>query len=250
MRITDFATEVLNIVGRGGAHVDTALKARLEFSENNPGIINRAIMRIARNWPWKELRVLDKTTYKTVADQEWVDISGADPIRYIVSVRLMDGINSRKLHRIDDIRLVDGRYADPTHTPSRRSFGYVEDQLILDDVQKHCLVLIPIPDGEYEVWMRYSKWPEVYGNEDTPILKQLDDVILNLSISMTYAAIAEYPQSVFWYTNQYLPLLEEAVRLEVTQPDWDKEWLGHTRPPDLGRSADLNPWQDPFRMRS
>ena len=253
MRITDFATEVLNIVGRGGEHVDEALRARLLPDEttpaNNPGIINRAILRIARNWPWRELRVVDSETFKATQDQEHVDISAAGPIRCIVSVRVMDEHNSRKLIRIEDVRTKDDLKPDPAVRPKGTPSRYAEDNLIIDEVRTRCLVLDPLPNKDYDLTIRYSKWPDVYEEEDTPELTQIDDVILNLSVSMTYSAIAEYPQAVYWYVNQYMPCLEEAVQLETTQPDWDMIWLGHTRPPDLGRSLDLNPWQDPFVFR-
>ena len=259
MRISDFATEVLNIVGRGGSHVDTALQTRLLPDEtdatNNPGIINRAILRIARNWAWRELRIRDESTFATTASQAYVDISAADPIRHIVSVVLSDTTESRKLIRVEDSRQFDSVLPYPAGNATGHPNFYAEEQVQITagtpavTTNTHCLILNPIPDDAYDLLLRYSKWPETYESDETPELTQIDDVILNCAVSMTYSVLAEYPQAVFWYTNQYIPSLEEAVRLEVTHPDWDMIWLGHTRPPDLQRSLNLTPWMDPFTQR-
>lgn len=257
MRISDFATEVLNIVGRGGDHVDTYLQARLlpdtDDPAYNPGIINRAILRIARNWAWRELRIRDESSFATTEDQSYVDISAADPIRNIVSVVLSDTTESRKLIRVEDSRQFDSVIPYPAGNATGHPSYYAEEQVQITDgettTNTHCLILNPIPDDAYDLLLRYSKWPSTYESDETPELTQIDDVILNCAVSMTYSVLAEYSHAVFWYTNQYIPSLEEAVRLEVTHPDWDMIWLGHTRPPDLQRSLTLSPWMDPFVQR-
>jgi len=256
MRISDFATEVLSALGRGANNLDTALQARLlpaDTPANNPGIVNRAILRIARNWAWRELRVLDTTSFSTTSSVRYVAINTLAPLRQLVSVRLIDGANSRPLGRIEDIRITDQWIPDSTQIAEGHPAHYSEDNVMIttgeDTTNTHCLILNPIPDAEYSLSLRYSKWPDTYASDATPELTQIDDIILNLSISMAYASIAEYPQSVFWYKNNYMPLLQEAIRLETTSPDWDMIWMGYGQAPDIGRSLDLSPWLDPFTNR-
>lgn len=251
MRISDFATEVLNIIGRGADNVDSDLSARLlpaATPANNPGIVNRAIMRIARNWAWKELRILDLETFDTTDGQRYVDLDSIAPIREIVDVRLIDGANSRKLVRVEDIWLKDKYIPDPTQIAEGRAVRYSESYITIGSSNHLCLVLDPIPDAVYDINLRYSKWPDTYTANQSPEIFNIDDVILNLSTSMGYAYIGEYPQAGFWYRNEYMPALKEAVKLQISSPDWDPIWLGHTSPPDLGRGFANQPWRDPFFM--
>jgi len=252
MRISDFATEVLNIIGRGGNNIDTDLQARLlpaTSITNNPGIINRAILRIARNWAWKELRVLDSTTFSTADGVRYTSISTLQPLRSIVSVRIIETGRSRKLIRINDIRRTDQWIPCSTDVGEGIPVEYSEDNVMIETINTKCLIFNPIPDSDYDISIRYSFYPPSYTSSQTPILTQMDDLIMALAVSMTYSALGEYPQSVFWYQNNYMPLLQEAVKMETTSPDWDMMWLGRTNPPDLGRTLDLQPWLDPFVMR-
>jgi len=243
MTLTEFATEVLNILGRGGDNVDTALSARLLPSGTNYGIINRAIKRIARNWGWKELRVTSVTDLDTVASQNYVDISGLDPIRYIVDIRLMDEYNSRKLIRKQTGRQVD-RQAPYTSLETYPTH-YLETYHTISDVSTHVIELWATPNAAYDLTVRYSKWPDNYTTTETPEITQIDDVIINLSVSMAFGAIGEHEQSAHYYQNWYMPALTEAVGLEMEDPDYDPIWMGFQGGPDsLG-----DYWTNPFHMR-
>jgi len=170
--------------------------------------LNRAQTRVARmhDLIWKE------QTASTVASQKSYSF---DPLlRSVLSYRLEDGMNSRKLTCVMPSKM-DGVYPKPDVWTTAKPNLYIPFE------NTNTFELFPIPDAAYVTRLRASFWPTPLSTDaQTSDYNYLDDVLIAYATMYGYQWLQEMNDSKFWKAigNDELKaqLNAEASRF----PDW------------------------------
>jgi hypothetical protein len=201
MNLGEWKSEVLSIVGRP---TDTDLEARLPFYAR---LINK---QIARTYLWPELYELNTTDMETTVDVPTVALPSET--RTVLSLRVIDGSNSRKLiyrppRRNDAIRPYPA--SDTTGFP-RFYIPYSTN-----------IELIPIPDATYAIYLRRYKWPAAVSDDaDEFEFTDKDDLILQLGVMWVYLAVQEEGEAKIWASYASGSYKDALAKARETV-DWD-----------------------------
>lgn len=156
--------------------------------------INQACHAIAEVHDFDDLLVTDTTSAKTVASQKryhWVTDWLLTRPKEILSIKLMDAFNSRKLDSIatqhmDRIMPYPEGYTTGKSEAYNRQGDYIE--------------LLRIPDAAYDLAIRYYQWPLVltsdthecsFTNIDTSVIALARDIFLALKGMQPLDSIAK-----------------------------------------------------------
>lgn len=200
-------------------------------------IINLAQLRIARRLDWFEMYDVQWNTTSYTGDitvDKILDLPSN--IKSIMSLRLVDGENSRKL-QYKSYNVWDKLIPDPGFYRVDRPLFYTRWNNVIE--------LWPVPDAEYTIDIRLTVWPtDLSLDADTSILNNKDDAIIMLANSWVSGAIGRMEDAArFWriYTN----LLNDAVDEQLTQPDKMllPEGIVHKK---LGEGTTDSYWNNPM----
>lgn len=199
--------------------------------------INDAHRAIAMVRDFDELLVLDTTSAATVDGTNRYHITSDFALtrpKDIYSLVLHDDENSRKLTYVP-YRELDKVVPYPDMVGEGRPYWYTR--------QGNYIELFRIPDAAYDLYIRYSQWPDVLDSDsdETPYL-YLDEVIVFLAKDIANAYVSNQYVDFTERASYYLKL---AVRDHITQPDHDLVARPFsTTGPVLGEF-----WNDPFIRR-
>ena len=195
--------------------------------------INWALHRIDRACDIKGLDV--RATAPTVASQK----AYALPLdcKYIESIRLIDGANSRYLTRVD-VRLFDQKIPYPEQSSESRPKWYVDWETIFE--------VYPIPDvATYTFLARYWKWQDAFADDDaTPEIAYSDDIIVQALVAEIWKNTEELDKEAVAQVK-LIRMLNAHKGVEKMHPDWEPK----AQPFGAGeRVAVGEPWTDPFNL--
>ena len=133
-----------------------------------------------------------------------------DECRYIYSIRLIDGAESKKLTpmtpRKIDLYEPFGQQSDPA-----RPTHYIE--------WKDWLQLYPIPDDTYVIKIRYFKWQTAFASgSSTAEISHIDDIIIKSAAIHVWEILGE-PEQAAIMTNAVEIALAKCGKLERMKPD-------------------------------
>jgi hypothetical protein len=201
----EMQTEVLDNLTQSGV-MTTANNVTLATMANR--WINRAQNRIARmhNLIWRE------QTSATVASQKAYSFDSS--MRSIISLRLEDGMDSRKLTLVMPSKF-DLYYPKPDEHTEGASCIYVPFE------NTNTFELFPIPDTAYVLRLRGSFWPtSLTTDTSTSDYTYLDDVIIAYATMYGYQWLQEMNDAKFWKAvgNDEL---KAQINAELSKfPDW------------------------------
>lgn len=174
--------------------------------------VNDACKVIARVRDWDELLELDTTNAATVASTKTyhlVDDWGLTRPKDVLSIRLMDESNSRKLTWLPP-RELDKINPYPEGQGEERPTHYTQ--------RGNEVELLPIPGDAYDCYVFYSQWPvALSADDDETVFSDIDDVIISLGTEMANA-ILENVSGTDW-TSRAAALLAGATKEDQDRPD-------------------------------
>jgi hypothetical protein len=177
--------------------------------------VNTAQKIIARVQDFDELVTTDTTNAATVASTKTyhlVDDWSLTRPKDILSLRLMDETNSRKLSYYSP-RELDEIIPYVEQLGEQRSALYTQRGEYVD--------LLPIPDDAYDLYVMYSQWPlELSGDTDETSYSEIDDVIIHLATVVAKDILDVTPKNTrVGYDTLAKELLNLAVKEENSRPD-------------------------------
>lgn len=194
--------------------------------------IHWALHRIDRACDIKGLEV--RATAPTVDGQKAYALP-AD-CKYIETIRLIDGANSRYLKRVDS-REFDQKIPYPEQSSEGRPNWYVEWETIFE--------LYRIPDAEYTLLMRYWKWQKDFANDNAvPEITYCDDIIVQALVAEIWKNVEELEKEA---TAQIklMRMLHAHKGVEKMHPDFEPKAKAFTS----SKIAVVGErWTDPFDM--
>jgi len=193
--------------------------------------INWALHRIDRACDMKGLEV--RATSPTVAGQK----AYALPVdcKYIYSLRLIDGANSRYLTYVEP-REFDQKIPYPEQFSEGRSNWYVEWESIFE--------AYPIPDvATYSFLLRYWKWQDDFaGDSAYPEISYCDDIIIQALVAEIWKNLEELDKEAAAHIK-LISMLRAHSGVERMHPDWEAKAkaFSATGKPIVGER-----WKQPF----
>ena len=196
--------------------------------------VNTAHKAIARVQDFDELLVLDTTNAATVASTKTYHLEddwGLTRPKDLLTVRYMDGNNSRKLTRLT-ARELDEKIPYVEGLGEQKPRWYIR--------RGNSVELIPVPDEAKDVYVYYSQWPKVLTEDsDTTSYSDLDDVIIALGTEIALAVLEGTHADWDARARAYLA---SAVKDNRSRPD--RTWVA--RPFEVAPGVTGEPWKDPF----
>ena len=235
MNRDQLVTEICDTVGKAeaassvsGATLQTRVRTYLNWAQK----------RIARSYNFHELNTLNTTAVTVDGTLRYPLTTGTSNlgltgIKDINSIRLIDDANSRKLVRWS-YRKFDQYYPQPTNYATARPRLYARWGDFIE--------LFRIPNDEYSLYIRYSKWPTDFSTGgQTSDYSNKDQLIYTAGVLETYLALEEYTDVAIWMVK-YRGRLTDAIRVEG-----DVDWAPEAEPHDARVSYDSGePWLDPY----
>lgn len=173
--------------------------------------VNRAQLWIDRK---VDLLQYDLTSV-TVANQQ--TYSFPTGLRRVFTLRLLDGLNSRKLKCIMPWE-ADKNVPNASSTTTQRSMFYIPYMNTLT------FQLFPIPDGVYTLELRCSKFPADMANTtDISSLINCDDAIIAYATMFAFRWLQELKDANEWesYGNRIIKEIKENNDDAQQYIDWD-----------------------------
>jgi hypothetical protein len=198
--------------------------------------MNDAIQAIASLEDSKSLLVTDTTTADTVDGQKAYHLTTHLLLtrpKDIYSIRLEDTSNSRKL-----IYVPHNEVDTTIPYPEQNSEGVPKWYTEFGDY----IELIPIPDAAYDLYIRYSQWPDVLSadTDESPYGTSWDHVIVFLTKDIANA----------YLNGDYVSPAQKAIdylKLGIKAQNKNPDHILVARPFDPeGRTVISNYWEDPF----
>ena len=217
------------------AHPATEGKALLASQQG----VNEAHKAVARVRDFDDLIQTDTTSADTVdgtATYHIITDWGLTRPKDILSIKLMDGSNSRKLIWCPP-RKVDKIIPYPADLGEQKSSYYTRRGKYIE--------LIPIPDDAYDLTIMHSQWPvELTGDDDESSYDtaEIDDVLVHLGAEIATAILNNETKD--WATRAE-SLLAGAFIEDATRPDS----MMVAQPFQTSRVQLGEHWKKPFVMR-
>lgn len=200
--------------------------------------VNSAQKTIARVSDFDELKAWNLTSAVTVAHQKNYLIGATGwaltRCKDILSIKLMDTSNSRKLTYLSPIEM-DNRVPYPEDLSEQRCSWYTQRGLTIE--------LFPIPDAIYVLYVYHTQWPlELSADADAMTYPDdMEDVIVAIASDMANA-ILDGVSSIDW-ASRAKTLLGSSVSEELNRPDR----VFVARPFDSGTEVYSGEyWKQPF----
>lgn len=216
--------------------IRASMGGRTDFDSRLPQALNIAQNRIARIRNWEELESLytGATAFtSTPADDKFLALPVG--IRKIFSVRLIDGLNSRKLTRVPH-KTWDRKIPAAQEYSTGRPSLYTQYRSIMEFWR--------VPDAAYVLHCRTIDWPTAFAAaspDATSDLDEKDDMLIALALSWMFMTIKNEAMARKWW-GVYSGMLNDAVGEDAEKPDLD--YL-----PDVGAAGAVGAvpyYQDPF----
>ncbi len=224
MRYTDFIQELMHILGE-----------RRDLESRIRVWINIALTRIARLFPFQELKGF--ATGATIAQQKVYELTtlfNITDLSVIADIRLIDGNNSWKLKYVPAIRL-DREESEPEIWGYGRPTRYSRWGNWLEFVDQ-------VPAKDYSLYLRYHKlMPPLVDDDDTPIIPNMDDMIVASTAAWAYATLQENDDSTYWATVA-TGLWRDIFKRLQKEPDYTPKMKGFS--PELPLVGEY--WNNPF----
>lgn len=171
--------------------------------------INWALHRIDRACDIKGLEV--RATAPTVVNQKAYALPS--DCKYIYSLRLVDGANSRYLTYIEP-REFDQKIPYPEQDSTGRPKWYVEWESIFE--------AYPIADvATYTFLLRYWKWQDDFADDNAyPEISHCDDIIVQALVAEIWKNLEELDKEVAAHIK-LLSMLRAHSGVERMHPDWE-----------------------------
>lgn len=234
MTRAQFVTEICDVVGK---NVSAAAVSGASLQDRVVTYLNWAQRRIARFYSFDELNALNEDAVTVTDVKSYPLVTGTNNLgltnfKDINSIRLIDSENSRKLERWL-YRNLDKKFPRPENYAGARPIIYAR--------WANRVEMYRIPDAEYTLHIRYSKWPtelSTVGQVSDYLNK--DELIVAMGVFETYLALQEYPDAAV-FLQKSVGLLTDAARAEGNV-DWEPQAEGmFTGAYDSG-----TPWLDPY----
>lgn len=192
--------------------------------------INWALHRIDRVCDMKGLEV--RATAPTVVDQKAYSLP--TDCKYIYSLRLIDGANSRYLTYVEP-REFDQKVPYPEQSTTGRPNWYVEWESIYE--------VYRIPDvATYTFLLRYWKWQDDFADDDaTPEIAHCDDIIVQALVAEIWKNLEELDKEKVAHAK-LISMLYAHRGVERMHPDWEAK----AKPFTGGKVITGERWKNPF----
>lgn len=193
--------------------------------------IHWALHRIDRACDIKGLDV--EATLPTVASQKAYPLP--KDCKYIETIRLIDGANSRYLKRVDG-RAFDQKIPYPEQSSEGRPEWYVDWESIFE--------VYPIPDvATYTLLSRYWKWQDDFADDDaTAEIPYCDDIIVQALVAEIWKNVEELEKEAMAQVK-LIRMLNAHTGVEKMHPDFEPKAKAFTG----SRIAVVGErWLDPF----
>jgi len=197
--------------------------------------INAAVKALVSLNDFDEMLTLDSTSASTVTDQQryhlTTDLLLTRP-KDIYSIRCMDEGDSRKLIYVSP-RELDTKIPYPEQFGTGRPKWYTVFGLYIE--------LFRIPDAAYDLYIRYSQWPDVMTDDtDECVLTHVDESIIMLAKDVANSYLNGEYLNIASKAMEYVKM---GVKEERTRPDQDL----YAKPYCAGGSLPLGEWwTNPF----
>lgn len=201
--------------------LNSRLQTALTFSQD----------RIARRHKFRELRKLSTTStiFNNNPDDKFLNTP--PNLRTVYSIRLIDGLHSRKLDWISPITW-DTVLPDPSDDPRRRPERYTYFRNVFE--------FHPLPDKVYTMELRWEGWPEAFtALSNTSSFEHKDDIILYGATAYLYDSL-DQSEKARKFAVVFQQMLENAVLLDDKHPHEEIKPLFELDSP-VGEY-----WTDPF----
>lgn len=195
--------------------------------------INWALHRIDRACDIKGLEV--RATAPSVDGQKAYSLP--TDCKYVETVRLIDGANSRPLIRVD-VREFDQKIPYPEQFSEGRPKWYVDWESIFE--------VYPIPDvATYTFLTRYWKWQDDFADDDAvPEIAFCDDIIVQALVAEIWKNTEELDKEKAAHVK-LMSMLYAHRGVEKMHPDFEPKAKPFTA---SGRISLGEPWKNPFDM--
>jgi hypothetical protein len=205
--------------------IKTEIKAHLgnrdDLDSRLESVIDLSQLRVARLRDFDELRVRDSVTCVVTSDAEADKIISFPTltnarIRKVYSMRLLDSTNAQMARRLKKVLTShwDTVIPEPEYYSRRTPTHYTT-------WENNQFELWPVPDEAYTIAIRCSRWPKaasVTGDGANLDLQNMDDLIINLSVSYLHHSLNRNDKAREFY-GIYRGLAKEA--LDVEDDDFD-----------------------------
>lgn len=189
--------------------VRASLGGRTELDSRLPRIINLAQQRLARIHDFDEMEVLSiGTIYNTGNDSDkYLTLPNK---REVYSLVLVDGANSRKLIQRTP-QFWDKRLPLPEYWARDRLQDYV--------VWSNTIEVWPLPNADYTLRLRWSKWPtDLSSDSDVSEFLQKDEILIELALLYIFRSLGK-EEDANKHAVMLQSLLAEATANDDTKPD-------------------------------
>jgi len=195
--------------------------------------LNWAQTFIASLHTYREMKT--KTTLYTPSDGTSNTVSFPSNLKDLYSITLQDGASSVKLKYIYP-RQFDLLYPRPATSGTGRPTMYVD--------YGESFELYKIPDKQYTLIVRYSKYPsDMSSDTDEPTLKRKDALIVAVATVFGFWSLKEVEDAAYWGKEIVPTLFKASVEADKT----DEDWTPIARPFRLkGVSLEGEWWKNPF----
>lgn len=204
--------------------------------------LNLAQERLARRHDFEELQETVATTLSYTGDPSvdmYFSLPDSSPyIREIYSVLLKDGVSSVKLRRVFT-RTWDRIITDPT------AIAGVDTPLLYTvwDYKTARAEIFPIPNKEYALQWRLSKWPTPLSTEgQTSDYRFKDELLIELAVIYIMDSLGK-EDDADKHRKKFAELYMEGINTDTDKPDMDVE-IGAGVPSPAGGHREY--WRDPF----
>ena len=223
--------------------ISTAFASRADINSRLDNVIDLSQLRLARLHDFDELRQKSSVNTVVTADAE-ADKTISFPtltnarIRKIYSMRLLDTagtVQARKLRKV-----LTKRWDREIPEPEYYARGTPTHYTVYSNNE---FELWKVPDIAYKINIRVSRWPQKVSvtGEGNPIdLENVDDLIINLSISYIYHSLGRSDKGKEFF-GIYRGLAKEALIEDST--DYDEAMAGIAPGDGFGSTRG---YDDPF----
>lgn len=205
----EMVNEVLDTVNRSSA---ATTRSGVTLSDMAVRWLNRAQRQLARRYD-----MLFKTsTASTVASQQ--TYAFPDTLRAVFSVKLEDGLNSRKLKCVMPWAF-DKRVPKPDEDTEERPTYYIPYKA------SNQFDLYRIPDDAYTLRMRHSSWPADLSSDSSvsdywDAYIDVDDVLITLAVAAAFRFYQELIDARDWNKRGWEAARAVWLAERESFPDW------------------------------
>jgi hypothetical protein len=216
--------------------VRAGLGGRTDLNARLGRFLNLAQQRLARMHDFDEMETISTTTINNTGsdDDRYISLPN---LREVYSIVVIDESRSRKLKQISPRRW-DRMLPLPQY--------HSRDIPSIYTVWGSVVEVFQLPEKEYSVRMRWTKWPtDLSAGSATSEFNQKDELLIELAISYAYRSLGK-PDESAKHEGVARRLFSEAEDIDREKPDLDQ--VGDARTGSEVQPQDY--WRDPFTDRT